>query len=79
MARKSGSPRQQSVFKRDYCDFTSKKKTENTRVSYPIYHIDNIVKPVSKGKHPNKIVVGLANKMARIVWALLKNKTVYQG
>ena len=37
-------------------DFTSKKKTENTRVSYPIYHIDNIVKPISKGKHPNKII-----------------------
>lgn len=37
-------------------DFTSKKKTENTRVSYPIYHIDNIVKPVSKGTHPKKII-----------------------
>ncbi|HLD70199.1 MAG TPA: phosphoenolpyruvate carboxykinase (ATP) [Candidatus Omnitrophota bacterium] len=37
-------------------DFTSSKKTENTRVSYPIYHIENIVKPVSKGGHPNKII-----------------------
>ena len=37
-------------------DFNSKKKTENTRVSYPIYHIDNIVKPVSKGRHPDKII-----------------------
>jgi len=37
-------------------DFTSKEKTENTRVSYPIYHIDNIVKPVSKGGHPTKII-----------------------
>jgi len=37
-------------------DFTSKAKTENTRVSYPIYHIDNIVKPVSKGTHPSKII-----------------------
>jgi len=37
-------------------DFTSGKKTENTRVSYPIYHIDNIVKPVSKGGHPHKII-----------------------
>jgi len=37
-------------------DFTSNKKTENTRVSYPIYHIDNIVKPVSKGGHPKKII-----------------------
>lgn len=37
-------------------DFASGKKTENTRVSYPIYHIDNIVKPVSKGKHPKNII-----------------------
>jgi phosphoenolpyruvate carboxykinase (ATP) len=37
-------------------DFTSKKKTENTRVSYPIEHIPNIVKPVSKGGHPRKII-----------------------
>ncbi|MCA9408539.1 MAG: phosphoenolpyruvate carboxykinase (ATP) [Candidatus Omnitrophica bacterium] len=37
-------------------DFTSKKKTENTRVSYPIYHIENIVKPVSKGGHPKHII-----------------------
>ena len=38
------------------CDFDSAKKTQNTRVSYPIYHIDNIVKPVSKGKHPKNII-----------------------
>ncbi|WP_029853515.1 phosphoenolpyruvate carboxykinase (ATP) [Vibrio parahaemolyticus] len=31
-------------------------KTENTRVSYPIYHIENIVKPVSKGGHANKVI-----------------------
>ncbi len=37
-------------------DFADKSKTENTRVSYPIYHIDNIVKPVSKGGHPKKII-----------------------
>lgn len=29
-------------------DFDDGSKTENTRVSYPIYHIDNIVKPVSR-------------------------------
>ncbi len=29
-------------------DFNDDSKTENTRVSYPIYHINNIVKPVSK-------------------------------
>ncbi len=37
-------------------DFNSKAKTENSRVSYPIYHIDNIVKPVSKGTHSKKII-----------------------
>ncbi len=37
-------------------DFNSKIKTENSRVSYPLYHIDNIVKPVSKGTHPKKII-----------------------
>ena len=37
-------------------DFSSQKKTENTRVSYPIKHIENIVKPVSKGGHPSKII-----------------------
>ncbi len=37
-------------------NFFDTSKTENTRVSYPIYHIDNIVKPVSKGTHPKKII-----------------------
>ncbi|MEG2071241.1 MAG: phosphoenolpyruvate carboxykinase (ATP), partial [Bacteroidales bacterium] len=37
-------------------DFSSAAKTENTRVSYPIYHIENIVKPISKGTHPSKII-----------------------
>lgn len=37
-------------------DFSSDKKTENTRVSYPIYHINNIVKPISKGTHPKEII-----------------------
>jgi len=37
-------------------DFASSRKTQNTRVSYPIYHISNIVKPVSKGGHPKRIV-----------------------
>ncbi len=37
-------------------DFMSKRKTENTRVSYPIDHIQNIVKPVSKGGHPKYII-----------------------
>ncbi|WP_158175042.1 phosphoenolpyruvate carboxykinase (ATP) [Grimontia hollisae] len=37
-------------------DFNDGSKTENTRVSYPIYHIENIVKPVSKGGHANKVI-----------------------
>jgi phosphoenolpyruvate carboxykinase (ATP) len=37
-------------------DFASAAKTENTRVSYPIEHIQNIVKPVSKGGHPSKVI-----------------------
>ena len=37
----------------DFCDST---KTENTRVSYPIYHIENIVKPISKAGHANKVI-----------------------
>ncbi|MCI4236355.1 phosphoenolpyruvate carboxykinase (ATP) [Dickeya dianthicola] len=37
-------------------DFSDGSKTENTRVSYPIYHIDNIVKPVSKAGHATKVI-----------------------
>ena len=37
-------------------DYDDGSKTENTRVSYPIHHIENIVKPVSKGQHPNNVV-----------------------
>ncbi|MCG8578390.1 MAG: phosphoenolpyruvate carboxykinase (ATP) [Bacteroidales bacterium] len=37
-------------------DFTDNSVTENTRVSYPIHHINNIVKPVSKAGHANKVI-----------------------
>lgn len=37
-------------------DFSDASKTENTRVSYPIYHIDNIVKPISKAGHATKVI-----------------------
>ncbi len=37
-------------------DFDDASKTENTRVSYPLYHIDNIVKPISRGGHANKVI-----------------------
>ena len=38
-------------------DFADKSVTENTRVSYPIYHIDNIVKPVSNTGPAKKVIV----------------------
>lgn len=37
-------------------DFTDGSVTQNTRVSYPINHIDNIVKPVSKAGHATKVI-----------------------
>ena len=37
-------------------DFADKSVTENTRVSYPIYHIKNIVKPVSKAPAAKKVI-----------------------
>ncbi len=37
-------------------DFADKSVTENTRVSYPIDHIQNIVRPVSKGPAANQVI-----------------------
>ena len=37
-------------------DFHDKSITENTRVSYPIYHIDKIVKPISHGPHAENVI-----------------------
>jgi phosphoenolpyruvate carboxykinase (ATP) len=37
-------------------DFNNNSKTENTRVAYPIYHIHNIVKPVSKAGPAKKVI-----------------------
>ena len=37
-------------------DFKDGSVTQNTRVSYPIYHIHNIVKPVSKAGHATKVI-----------------------
>ncbi len=39
-----------------HCDFADKSVTENTRVSYPIYHINNIVKPISKAPAAKKVI-----------------------
>ena len=37
-------------------DYDDGSVTENTRVSYPIHHIDNIVKPISRAGHANKVI-----------------------
>ena len=37
-------------------DFKDGSVTQNTRVSYPINHIHNIVKPVSKAGHATKVI-----------------------
>ena len=38
------------------CDFADKSVTENTRVSYPINHIEKIVKPISHGPHAKNVI-----------------------
>ena len=37
-------------------DFTDGSVTENTRVSYPIHHIKNIVQPISKASHAKRVI-----------------------
>lgn len=37
-------------------NFNDTSVTQNTRVSYPIYHIENIVTPVSKAGHAKKVI-----------------------
>lgn len=60
-------------------DFSSKKKTENTRVSYPIYHIHNIVKPVSKAGHAKHVIFLTADSFGVLppVSRLTPNQTQY--
>lgn len=45
-----------TVDKDGHIDFSDKSVTENTRVSYPIYFIKNIVKPVSKGPAAKRVI-----------------------
>ena len=45
-----------SVDKDGKIDFTDKSVTENTRVSYPIYHIKNIVRPFSQGPAAKRVI-----------------------
>ena len=45
-----------TVDKNGKIDFDDKSVTENTRVSYPIYHINNIVKPISKAPAAKNVI-----------------------
>ncbi len=60
-------------------DFDDGSRTENTRVSYPLYHIDNIVKPVSAAGHATKVIFLTADAFGVLppVSKLTKEQTKY--
>lgn len=60
-------------------DFSDGSVTQNTRVSYPIYHIKNIVKPVSRGGHAQKVIFLSADAFGVLppVSKLTKEQTKY--
>ena len=45
-----------TVDKNGVIDFNDKSVTENTRVSYPIYHINKIVRPFSQGPAAKQVI-----------------------
>ncbi|TEW52689.1 phosphoenolpyruvate carboxykinase (ATP) [Psychromonas algicola] len=60
-------------------DYDDPSKTENGRVSYPIDHIENIVKPISKGGHAKKVIFLTADAFGVLppVSKLTKAQTQY--
>ncbi len=60
-------------------DFNDASKTENTRVSYPIYHIKNIVRPVSRAGHADTVIFLTADAFGVLppVSRLDKGQTMY--
>jgi len=60
-------------------DFTDKSVTENTRVSYPIYHIHNIVRPVSHAPAAKQVIFLSADAFGVLppVSILSKEQTKY--
>ena len=60
-------------------DYDDASKTENARVSYPIDHIENIVKPISKGGHAQKVIFLTADAFGVLppVSKLTKAQTQY--
>src|SRR5690606_37347641 len=61
-------------------DFSSSRKTENTRVSYPIYHMENIVRPVSRGGHAQHVIFLAADAFGVLppVSKLTRDQALYQ-
>ncbi len=45
-----------TLSKEGIIDFKDNSVTQNTRVSYPINHIENIVKPISRAGHATKVI-----------------------
>lgn len=60
-------------------DYDDASKTENARVSYPLHHIDNIAKPISKGGHAKKVIFLTADAFGVLppVSKLTKAQTQY--
>ena len=60
-------------------DYDDASKTENARVSYPLNHIENIVKPISKGGHAQKVIFLTADAFGVLppVAKLTKAQTQY--
>jgi phosphoenolpyruvate carboxykinase (ATP) len=63
-----------------HVDFSDGSKTENTRVSYPIEHIENIKRPVSKGGHPKTIIFLTCDAFGVLppVCRLTRDQAMYQ-
>ena len=61
------------------CDFADKSVTENTRVSYPIDHIEKIVRPVSAGPDAKNVIFLSADAFGVLppVYILTPEQTQY--
>lgn len=68
-----------TVDKNGKIDFTDKSVTENTRVSYPIYHINNIVRPISNAPAAKQVIFLSADAFGVLppVSILSKEQTKY--
>jgi len=62
-----------------HVDYSDTSKTQNTRVSYPIFHIENIVRPVSKAGHAQKVIFLTADAFGVLppVSKLTRDQTEY--